>query len=829
LTAPFEELHLQAFEALAAAQIAGTHAGDAVRTLEALVREHPTRENLWLQLAHGLARIGRRDMALNAIQRAREALRDQLGVHPSALLTDFEAELLAEPTEPSDEDEPVDTAGHIEPSHELQHLERQQLSADETPTPPNRPDQRTARRALPAERTTFVGRVKELSKAAELLETARLLTLTGAPGSGKTRLALKLAARNQDEFPHGTHFVPLAPIADHQLMTDTVEDALGLREAPDESPIDCLKRFLRDHKTLLVLDNFEHILPAAPLVGELLDAAPELRIIVTSRTPLGIAGEQVFPVPPLVVPPGHVRPAAAADYDAISLFEARARAADPNFVLDSGNTAAVVRIVESVEGLPLAIELAAARVRSLSPEPLAKRLTQRLTVLTGGPTDAERRHRTMRDAIAWSYELLTPEHQALFRRLGVFRGGFTLEAVGPVAECTDTEVVLDHVDALLSGGLLQRQISSPQDRYGMLEMVREFALEMLGAAGERDHAAERHARYFAHLAADVSPSLTRDPTGEGAELLEAEVDNMRAAIRYALDAPDPDLGLQLGADLWRFWQSSHRMTEGRAWLDQLLALPGGSAAGRAGGLAALAGLAYWQADHGTAMARYADALEIYRASGDESGAAHTVCAMSMTATWGDDLEAGDRLADEALAAFERIGSPEGLVLAVLAQGFVRLRRGDYVSAYDVYSTALVAAREQGDQHLAVTLLPGVAASACHLGRKLEALDLAIEAADEAAELHNTNLAVWMLDLIATIVADTQPAAAVHLADTAAAVRDAAGGGMLIESLGLPNAREIATGLLSDEQPMESSSAGHRMTLEQAIELAHAMREAFAPS
>jgi predicted ATPase/DNA-binding SARP family transcriptional activator len=829
------ELRLAVIEHSFERRLAAGAAGELVSELLALVDEHPLREGLWSSLMVAQYRAGRQGDALASYGRLRTTLAETLGLNPSQKLQDLEIRVLRHDPDldapaarasvstgsavgTDSRPQPVPSAPDIEPVPALRAVEALTISRDP----------RTVRRALPAERTSFVGRVKELSKAAELLETARLLTLTGPPGSGKTRLALELAARSQDKFPYGTQIVRLAPIADHQLMIETVEDALGLREAPDEAPIDCVKRFLRDREALLVLDNFEHILPAAPIVGELLDAAAELHIIVTSRTPLAIAGEQVFPVPPLAVPDGQIGPAVAADYDAISLFEARARAADPEFVLDPGNTDAVVRIVESVEGLPLAIELAAARVRSLSPEHLARRLTQRLAVLTGGPTDVDRRHRTMRDAIAWSFELLPPEHQALFRRLGVFRGGFTLEAVGPVAECSDAEV-FDCVDALVSGGLVQRQVSSPQDRYGMLEMVREFALEMLGAAGERNQAAELHARYHAHLAADVSPSLTRDPRGGGAELLEAEVDNMRAAIRYALDAPEPDLGLQLGADLWRFWQGSHRMTEGRAWLEQLLALPGGSTEKRAGGLTALAGLAYWQADYGTARARYADALEIYRAAGDQLGAAHTVCAMSMSASWDDDLEAGDRLAHEALAAFERIGTAEGLTRAVLARGFVRLRRGDYADAYDDYTTALVAAREQGDQHLAVTLLPGVAASACHLGRKLQALDLAIEAADEAAELHNTNLAVWMLDLIATIVADTEPAAAVSLAGTAAHIRDAAGGGMRIESLGFPNAREIAAGLLSREQLMDSWSTGHRATLEQAIELAHVVRARFAPS
>jgi len=457
-----EELRLTALEDRLWADLELGRDGELVDELDGLVSEHPFREAFVEQLMLVLYRSGRQADALRVYQTERATLAEELGIDPGPALRGMEERILRQ-----------------DPS----------LGTTSGEAPSSRPDQ------LPLQRTSFMGRQRELTLGAKLLARTRLLTLTGAPGIGKTRLALRLAADHQSEFPHGSVFVPLAAVSDSRFVIDAIARTLGLRETKDESPLDVVKAHLRERYLLLLLDNFEHVIGAAAQVGELLDVAPDLKILITSRSRLGLSGEQEYPVPSLGLPP--LDPALSAEtlrsYDAVGLFLTRARATDPGFDLDAGNAAAIAGITLRLDGLPLAIELAAARVRLLPPQELLGRLERSLNLLTGGPADAEERHRTMRDAIAWSYDLLEPEERSLFRRLGVFRGGFTLEAATRVAERPDAEIV-EGVDSLLAKSLLYRPVDIGRARFSMLETMREFAVAELASAGEGQEISARHAR-----------------------------------------------------------------------------------------------------------------------------------------------------------------------------------------------------------------------------------------------------------------------------------------------------------------------------------------------
>lgn len=760
---------------------------EVVAELQDLVIQHPFRESFREQLMLAHYRSDRQAEALRVYQTARTTLAEELGIEPGPALRSMEERILAH--------DPV-----------LRHP-----SGSATEGPPSE---------LPLQRTSFVGREQELGVGAQLLTGSRLLTLTGAPGSGKTRLALRLAIDHLGVFTHGVFFVPLAAITEPRLVDSTIARVLGLREVAGEAPLDGIKAFLRDREVLLVLDNFEQIIPAAPRVGELLDAAPGLTVMVTSRTPLRLSGEQEFTVPPLRIPPEEALadPLLVAGYDAVALFLARAKAVDPSFELTADNAAAVAAITARLDGLPLAIELAAARIKLLTPQDLLDRLGQRLSILTGAPADTGDRHRTMRDAIAWSYDLLEPDHQALFRALSVFRGGFTLDAAAAVAGLADDEV-LDGVESLLARSLLYRPVNVGQARYAMLAMIREYAQDELVAAGEAADRVDRHANHFRDFAQRIEPQLTQEPQGAAIELLDSEVDNLRGALLRALDTGNPDLGLNLAASIWRYWQSTDQLIEGREWLESLLGHSDASDEARAKGFSALAGLSYWHADYEDALAQYSCALSLYRAAGDRLNEADTLYGMSLTANWSGDLDTGERLAGEARTLFEELESTEGIGRALMAQAFALWKRNELEAARSIWVEALAIAREVGDRPLANTELVGLASLTFQLGEGEEALRIILEGVEEAAELHNAHITVWMLDFVAAFAALADPEAAVRLAGAVDALRQEAGGGILPETLGIESARTAAAELMPRGRLEKAWREGRSLELEDAIDLA----------
>jgi non-specific serine/threonine protein kinase len=421
----------------------------------------------------------------------------------------------------------------------------------------------------------------------------------------------------------------------------------------------------------------------------------------------------------------------------------------------------------------------------------------------------------MRDAIAWSYELLETEEQTLFRRLGAFLGGFTLEAASAVADLPDS-TVFTGVESLLTRSLLYRPVAVGQARFAMLETIREFALEQLDVADEEQETAGRHAHYFCRLAETIEPHLSQEPGASRSRQLGAELDNIRSALRYTLEAGEPDLGLSLASCIWRYWQSSGQLTEGRAWLESLLAQSEASDEARAEGLTALAGLAYWQADYEESWAAYEEALDLHQSTGDRFNEADTLYSMSLTANWNGDLETGERLAGEARSLFEELGSSEGVGRALMAQGFSRFRRSEFAAAQQLYEESLAIARESGDQTLATTLLLGIATFLLHQGERKEALRILLEAVEETSEARNAHLTVWMLDFVAAFAASTAPEAAVRLAGAVDSLRQASGGGILPESLNVEDARSAAARVLPPESLKQAWAQGRAMSLDEAV-------------
>ncbi|MGH8927089.1 MAG: adenylate/guanylate cyclase domain-containing protein, partial [Acidimicrobiia bacterium] len=456
---------------------------------------------------------------------------------------------------------------------------------------------------LPVELTSFVGR-PELAQIVGLLDESRLVTLTGPGGTGKTRLSLQAAADLTGRFADGVWFVPLAAITEPDLVASAVGGALGMQPS-SEDPDHRLAEYLRTRDILLVLDNFEQILKEAPQVAGWLQGAPRLKVLVTSRGPLHISGEREFPVPPLALPSDTdvPSPEVLCGIESVALFVERATAARPDFRLDSRNAPIVVDIVARLEGLPLAIELAAARIRLLPLEGIRERLNSRLGLLTGGARDLPERQQTLRNAIEWSYDLLDDPHQRLFARLAVFVGGFGIEQAEQVC---DRGLDLDILEGLstLNDQSLIRTVASDGGRFLMLETIREYALERLRHGPEEGEIRRRHAQAFRSLAEEAAPEYTRIHTKRWLDRTEADHDNLRAALSWAIEAGEATVAQRLTGAMWRFWQMRGYLREGRQRAEAALAEPGGTAETLIIAQEAAGGLAYWQADMRAAGSHY---------------------------------------------------------------------------------------------------------------------------------------------------------------------------------------------------------------------------------
>ncbi len=696
---------------LAELELAASHPLAAVPVLERLVSVDPADETAHRTLMRALVAAGRRDEALRQYARCIAAVRDELDIEPDVETVALAAEIRSSCPVPS---VPLVSAASAR-------------RFDNLPTPP----------------TPMIGRERELERLQDLLldPGVRLVTVTGPGGIGKTRLALEAAWQAAEDFADGVCFVSLAAIRDPQLVMPTIARTLEVDEVAGRPMGEVLGQALRERELLLVLDNLEQVVEASGDLGSLLAACPRLTILATSREPLRLRAEHIVATPPLAVPPlgqrgalGHGEARYVERYEAVTLFAERARAARPDFVLTDANASAVAALCTRLDGLPLAIELAAARSRHLTPAELVTRWERPLPLLTGGPRDLPERQRTLRNAITWSHDLLSPEEQALFRRLAVFAGGFTLEAAEWVCLLSndDKTTIAEGVWALVDKSLLRRDdVPHGETRFGMLETIREYGLEQLVTSDEEVTIRDAHTAFFLSLAEEAEPELTGPRQGDWFDLLELEHDNLRTALSWALNRREANVALRLGAALGRFWMARGYLTEGRTWLERALATENPTPLPlRAAALMAAGSLAEHQNDYGPAERLHEEALAAWRQLGNRQRTAAALSSLGNVSHDRGDYGRAMGFHEEALAVCRDIDDSWGVARALNNLGAVAYYQGFYDQAEVLWTEALSVMRRIGDSR-----------SECQLLNNLGAVALQRENLAQAAALHEESLAL----------------------------------------------------------------------------------------
>lgn len=592
---------------------------------------------------------------------------------------------------------------------------------------------------LPQQLTSFIGREREITEAKRLLSAARLLTLIGAGGCGKTRLSLQVAADVLDQYPDGAWLVELAPISDPALVPQTVASVLGQREQAEQTILQTLTGHLKPKSLLLVLDNCEHLLAAAAdLADGLLQNCPSLHVLATSREALGVAGEQRYPVPPLSLPdPKKLPPLEALpQYEAVTLFIERARLVQPAFAVTNANAPAVAQVCHRLDGLPLALEMAAARVRLLTPEQIMARLDDRFRLLTGGSRRSLPRQKTLQATIDWSYDLLDGREQAVLRRLSVFAGGWSLEATEAV--CADESVaqgdIFDVLASLVDKSLVRSDPQEAEVRYLMLETVCQYTADRLKESGETEAVRARHRDWYMALAEEAELQLTGPQQSIWLSRLEMEHDNLRAALTFSEGQSESvEAGLRLSGALRQFWVIHGHFTEGRhrlgRALEQTRLRHGAGVAfpvAQAKALLAAGILAHYQDEQETAGKLTAGSLTIYRQLGDQKGVADALHGLGNVAFYQDDYQAAQRLAEESLTIKRRLDDQHGIAGSLNNLGQVADQQGDYAAARKLWLESLMIYRQLGDQKGIALSLSNLGEAACALGDYKAAREYSVE-------------------------------------------------------------------------------------------------------
>jgi len=741
------------------------------------------------------------------------------------------------------------TVGKLTEALELTDAERARFESAARSSPARPATVPLSHDNLPMLLTPLIGRDEEVMAVARLLhrEEVRLLTLTGPGGVGKTRLAIAVAERSREAFADGVVFVPLAPLRDAALLPSVLAETLAIKEVAGQALQETLTRHLLDRQMLLVLDNFEHLPTAAPVVGQLAGRCPPLTVLVTSRAPLHLGGERQLPVPPLPLP--DAAPQLSADglqhSPAAELFRQRAQAVTPTFELTDTNAATVAQICRRLDGLPLAIELAAARVKLFSPQALLARLDRGLQLLTEGARDLPERQQTLRDAIAWSYDLLNPGEQALFRRLAVFTGGCTLEAVEDVCGSrADEQVVssiLETLASLVDNSLLVsrsevsgRQEEDKEPRFTMLETIREYALERLTSSGEVQEVQRKHAQYYLTLAEAAQPQVS-GPWNEVEwwsrfTRLEREHDNLRAALSWSVQNLEVETGARLAIAMWWFWVELGYLSDGRRWMEALLALDGVEGQPREAPdalpartkayLLQVAGiLAMAQGDYDRAVTLHEEAMTVYREMGHKKGVSASLRELGFVAYEQGDYERAVRLHEQSLTLARDFGSAFGIAWSIRALADAVRGQGNLRRARMLLEESLALSR--GKEHawgIARTLasLGNVACEAGEYARASRLYEESLELGGRRMGLKHTIL-LCLEGLAQVAVAQGRMERAARLCGTVAALREDRGW-PLPPAKRAEHERTVAAarGALGEEAFEAAWVRGHMLPLEEAI-------------
>lgn len=686
--------------------------------------------------------------------------------------------------------------------------------------------------------TPIVGREKEISEIENLLRNNNLVTLTGIGGTGKTRLAQEIACRLLSDVPDGVFFIALAAVAKSELVPSEIADTLGVKESSGKNLTVAIKGFLREKNILLVADNFEQIISAAPILAQLLSTAPGLKILVTSRALLHLKAEREFIVPPLKIPETNSVFNNLAENESVKLFAERARAIKQNFPLTEENAEIVAEICRRLEGLPLAIELAAARIKILSPPQILERLENRLKLLTGGAKDLPTRQQTMRGAIEWSFELLEDNERVLFQRLAVFAGNFTIEAAESV--CVNSELliaadesseddrsadidILNGICALVENSLLvQTEAANGESRFRLLEVVREFAGEILEKSGKIEHLKKNHTAFYLALAQKAEPEIFGETGEKWLARLEESLDNLRAALDWAI-VNDPVRAVNLAASLRTFWILQNHLSEGRKWLERVINCHENAASPEVrfklfSGLGHTAG---YQGDLETARKAHEKGLAESRSANNLRQIAISIRGLGFVAKWQNDIAAAREFYNEALAVSRDLEDLSGIAASLTSLGDLARMENDDASARPFYEEAFEICRQTANKQGIVGSLNNLAAVSFGEGDYPQALDYYQEAMNEVLKLGEKISLSYSLDGYAAL--------AVKHGDFERAARLAGVAEYLRESLGFetePAERHFRQAYLEELNSVfektdfsEAYQKGRQMKIEEAVEVA----------